>query len=648
VDSGVVAPRVSVGFDGWADVKELWPGEGEQNGIIERSNIPGKTNCFGESVYDPAAVANEEFVATYSDTLTDPAYVRPDVNGDLHHPLGVEVRQTSRTWSSSDFGDFVMVEYRMRNIGSNFLRNLYVGLYVDSDVGPANEANHHVDDIAGFRAVDSGTGDTINIAWIADNDGRSPGISNGPLNCPHISGTYVLVAPGQGRKFSFNWWISNTDVSLDYGPAWHSHADENVDSLGWTLIYGTPVGDRRKYQIMSNGEMDFDQIMTNHIQDAPPQIYRDYYSGQVHAEPWSMSDPSPNAPDIANGYDTRYLLSWGPIGVFDYIDPSGHPVYRLNPGEEIATTMAYVCGPYFHDPNNPQPNHQTIDSSLFNWTGFQLNARRAKYLFDQNYTFQPPVPPNNFRPVGSRNGGAGFAWEPPSLGTVQGYNLYGYAAGVERRRFNPALIIGNTYVVSELLNGTDWTFQIETVDNGWFVSALADTLVRIGAILPVTGLVAQTNGATVFLNWNASNDPTFSNYRVLRKDRLGDSTSFACFVPNFTDQTTLGGHVYYYWVLAENFLGLLSLPNLPIRVLAWSPQNRILLIDETDPISLVDSLRGGVSDAAVDAWYNQILSDLGEGYDIIEQPINSTIVFTFESLSQYDLVIVFLKKVPTC
>ena len=157
MEQGYETKRVSTGFDGWMDIKELYPGEGEGNGFTERSNIPGKVNCFGENVYDPAAIANEEFVATDSDTLTDPFWVAPDYDGTLHRPLGIKITQTSHEWSSQSFGDFVIFDYHFENISNNFLKNLFIGLYVDGDVGLISELDHHTDDITGFRALDPTT-----------------------------------------------------------------------------------------------------------------------------------------------------------------------------------------------------------------------------------------------------------------------------------------------------------------------------------------------------------------------------------------------------------------------------------------------------------------------------------------------------------
>jgi hypothetical protein len=85
-------------------------------------------------------------------------------------------------------------------------------------------------------------------------------------------------------------------------------------NMGWTEQYGSPMGDLHKYQVMSNGEIDFWQISVDNMANVPPQTYRDPWTGQISSKAWCTGNASPNASDIADGYDTRYLISWGPSG----------------------------------------------------------------------------------------------------------------------------------------------------------------------------------------------------------------------------------------------------------------------------------------------------------------------------------------------
>ena len=137
IDHGFETKRVSVGTDGWLNpsINEFWPAEGSTGAIYEQSNRRGKLDCNGNPVFDPSALAPEEYLATFSDTLTAMPWVESDPVDGSHRPLGIQVRQISREWSSPSFGDFIIVEEHIRNISSNFLTQLCIGLYMDADVG---------------------------------------------------------------------------------------------------------------------------------------------------------------------------------------------------------------------------------------------------------------------------------------------------------------------------------------------------------------------------------------------------------------------------------------------------------------------------------------------------------------------------------
>lgn len=396
-EDGFQTKRVSVGTDGWLSpsINEFWPGEGAANGIIERSNRPGLTNCLGEFVSHPDAVSDQDFFARYADTLRDRAYVEPDPIDQLHRPLGIEIRQTSYAFSQAFAEDFILIDYEIENIASNFLKNLYVGLYVDADVGPRDLREQHTDDICGFLEKYeeiNAQGDTvripIDVAWIADNDGRDVNSVSGPFIAPHVAGTRVIRGPNPRLRTSFNWWVSHGQVALDFGPAWEDYCRRDSMGMGWTRFYGTPMGDERKYQVLSNGEFDYWQIMVDRLSEVPPQVVI-RAPGDTLRKNWCTDDPSEDAADIADGYDTRYLLSWGPLGVRDYQDQSGRWIYRLNPGEKFNMTIAYVMGENFHDPTAPQPSNTNIDSSLFNFADLRENARWAKDVYD-NRMFDTP------------------------------------------------------------------------------------------------------------------------------------------------------------------------------------------------------------------------------------------------------------------
>lgn len=395
---GYEFPRVSTGTDGWIRprINEFYPPEGEPGRIIERSTRPNQFNRLGEYVTDQKnAVSEQDFVVVYSDTLKDDFWLDGDPIDGPHFPLGIKITQKSYAWSYAYAQNFIIIDWEVENIAGNYLKNLYVGLYIDADVGWEGEPNDwYLDDVCGFQRWfyydrPDGTPDSavINTAWIADNDGRPVSAASGnDFSAPSVTGVRVVRAPNPKLKTSFNWWISNPDSDLDFGPSWM----EDNSPGAWTNIYGTPIGDTRKYFVLSNGEFDYDQVRVNddeYIIDNP-QIDRDRWTHEeLDRHEWKIpgvTDETPEAlvNDLANGYDTRYLLSWGPLGVFDHFDQAGNRIYRLNPGEKFSMTIAYVAGDAFHNLNNPQPDNQIIRHDLFDFTSLRYNANWAAKVYD--------------------------------------------------------------------------------------------------------------------------------------------------------------------------------------------------------------------------------------------------------------------------
>jgi len=397
-EGGFEYPRVSIGTAGWVEGHEFQPGQVgglpiEEHGILERSTIPNTYNRLGEAVYSEDAIAEQDFIAAYSDTLTEQFWVLPDAIDGPHFPLGIRVEQRSYSWSYNYAQEFILIDYVVTNIASNFLKNLYVGLYIDADVGWEFENVVKDDDICGFQQwyyydrILPGGGTVydsliINTAWIADNDGRPQEVESGSqFTCPAVTGVRVVRAPNPRLRTSFNWWIRNPNPNLDYGPAW---VDDGAQSE-WTSTWGTPEGDARKYFVLSNGEFDFDQVYVRDpewIQDHP-QVLRDVETGEILEEhDWKIESNSQYATDIANGYDTRYMISWGPLGIYDHTDAQGNDIYRLNPGEEFHMTVGYVAGAAFHDLQNPQEDPDAIDPGKFNFANLRYNSAWAARVYD--------------------------------------------------------------------------------------------------------------------------------------------------------------------------------------------------------------------------------------------------------------------------
>ncbi|MFQ5906437.1 MAG: hypothetical protein ACE5JA_07680, partial [bacterium] len=161
----------------------------------------------------------------------------------------------------------------------------------------------------------------ITVAWLADADGLHPENA-----CPDmgysasVTGTRVVYPPPE--QISYNWYISDSDPDLDWGP----HRTEDPSD-----VEGTPMGDKAKYRIMSNGYFDPDQLC----------------------------DTLQYPPGVDSINDTRYLLSFGPND--------------LPAGDTLMMILAYVGGENFHN---------SEDLCDYNFDDLAINASWAYRVYD--------------------------------------------------------------------------------------------------------------------------------------------------------------------------------------------------------------------------------------------------------------------------
>ncbi len=345
---------VSQGADGWEGLQEMYPDVSPFGDMKKRSIIDPSA-----PEYD-GAISEQDYIAVYSDTfrtLSD-----ADESGRPHIPLHIEVTQNSYSWSYSYAEDLVLFDYQIRNIGNQRLRNVYMGIYVDADV-TGTDGQGFDDDICGFKPVQNRKygpcifPDTVYIAWIADNDGDFEGGAVEAKPAPHVTATRIVRTPAETLNVSFNWWISNGASALDFGPRERPVLGGDPFRDFGTGGTGTPVGDRNRYYTLRNQEFDYDQIYTASISSSD--------------EVWLAPPPS-LASDFADGYDTRYLLSFGP--------------FDISVGQTLPLSFSYLAGAEFHTdqsnaqqnlPDNPEAYYENLDFS-----DLGLNATWADWIYD--------------------------------------------------------------------------------------------------------------------------------------------------------------------------------------------------------------------------------------------------------------------------
>lgn len=359
---------VSVGADGWQRAHEMFPDESPFGEMTRRSIIDPSSSEY------EGAVSEQDFISVYTDTYTSGASgLSNDYFGRPHIPLNVQVTQRSYAWSYPYADDFVLFDYSIRNIGVERITKVYMGIYLDADCAPGGgladatpgdlgAGSEFQDDICGFRETsietlrvgntDVAYVDTVNIAWIADVSGDLNDIGQTAL--PSVTACRIVRTPAEQLDVSFNWWVSHGDASQDFGPqAINSYRNYTTGGTG------TPEGDVNKYHVLRNREFDYDQIYTASIRPGD--------------DTW-LVPPGDWAQEFANGYDTRFLLSFGP--------------FTIDPGQTLPISFAYVAGENFHvDPTNaidnlgndyrPDAYYQNL-----NFDNLSTNSRWASWVYD--------------------------------------------------------------------------------------------------------------------------------------------------------------------------------------------------------------------------------------------------------------------------
>jgi hypothetical protein len=307
--------------------REFHPDEAPFGQFIRRSTLSEDEQEREE------AVSEQDLISTYTDTfvfgVSNPSFDPIDVR--MHDPLGLEVTQRSYGWSFGYADDMVLFDYSIRNVGDYTLKDVYFGFFIDGDaalyaqnLAPRVDGAYVKgsiggdDDVTGiirtwpFGPSECDFEDTLNVAWTADNDGQPRNAED--FEVPNVLGFRMLRTPEPGQRFSFNWWVPNNNPNLDFGP---QRMDNFRNMAG---VIGTPLGDRNKYFMMSNGEVDYDQIEALKIKS--------------NDSVWLFTPNRNLLFQIAQGGDTRYIYSVGP--------------FEMRPGEVYNIPAAIVGAEAWH------------------------------------------------------------------------------------------------------------------------------------------------------------------------------------------------------------------------------------------------------------------------------------------------------------
>ena len=329
----------------------------------------------------------------------------------------------------------------------------------DGYIDPATDTQKTVDLNLAWAADNDGRHYTGTGFYTATGE---PGVGARLDGATGIVTVRVLRNPNPNLRYAFNMYVANSeDEGLDWGPRWKrglhgsnsnpnndpidgetpqpwlydltpaqlGYDDYNQDGLtngaGQPLaggrVEGRPAGDKGKYMVMSNDEFDYAQYDLNKV-DNIGLTDPDYMIGTPYAQAnkWQKwLDPSETLPpgetydgtvdkrnDLANGADTKYYLSFGPLGTEKTVsvaydsngdgivdDHKEKNVWQFGYGDSLKLTMAFIVNENFHTSLDQDPNYANdmlqdppdgIDPSLYEkgWYDALYNVVWAERVYD--------------------------------------------------------------------------------------------------------------------------------------------------------------------------------------------------------------------------------------------------------------------------
>ena len=527
---------VSAGVDGWFAIIELGPDNLQTGGSY-------RTGHF----------ADDEFVSLVNDTM-DYLGGLPDV----HIPMGLELTQTSYSWADTVYDDFIILDYVIRNIGGNHIRQGWVGFYYDCDIYHESQQYYgYNDDFSGCLDTflyDDDPSQSILIPYGFDNNG-DPAI-NSSWDTLSVTGVTTLLLLGSSfpvERMNFNWWISNGNPAYDYGPRHLGTPEDPLRPFSAGNL-GTPVNDEDKYYVMSHPEIDYNQIEI---------AIHDSSDGWVPPLPQQIVN-------FSGGFDTRYLLSFGP--------------FDLPPGDSITLAVAMVAAEGLHvNPDDWEDNFDLFNPGQFqqtlDFTELLLHCRRADSVFQSGYTLPYPGPPVGLRVLDYDDSYVTVTWHGSRRGDLTGYYLYAKDT-VYSDQWNR---------VTGLLSDTIGTFSVFNPTHELFIGvSLVDTLGREsetsfpalvvpGRPHPPNDLAVTLDSLIPVITWTPHDDTALLAFMIYRSIwegpyQLYDSTAAL----TYRDYGAESGVQYNYMVRASNILNLESDPVGPVTALPMALNRKIL------------------------------------------------------------------------
>ncbi|MFH1842949.1 MAG: hypothetical protein ABIF77_07050 [bacterium] len=192
------------------------------DGRIDEERLDGYDDD-GDGLVDEdfAQIGNQMMVCTMYDNTLLAREIYPD-----HEPLGLEVVMEAYAWEDRLADDLVVLNFTITNVSSQDIKDVYIGFFIDCDIGTRGQPNVENDDMVGYysgraRASD-GSYHGISLAYMYDGAAEEP-----------LPGYFGVGFLGGGiRAFQ------------------HFTAEQPFERGG------DPTNDAERYELMSRDELD--------------------------------------------------------------------------------------------------------------------------------------------------------------------------------------------------------------------------------------------------------------------------------------------------------------------------------------------------------------------------------------------------------
>ena len=204
-----------------------------------QSSIASTTQDSMAKYYSPYAVSHQDMISSFKDYS--------DVIIPNHTPLGLDIHLEAYAWNYSYADAFVILNYNLKNVSEDTIKNIYAGIWADASIANFNYTDYYTpgggftwyDNLNGFDQSLDISGFKRDIAYQYDADGDD-GWAQSYLGISALGSN----VPNQKLSTYYNQWVWTNSSNSDY-PAYSMplNDDERYDKMSSNV----PLGDGEGY-----------------------------------------------------------------------------------------------------------------------------------------------------------------------------------------------------------------------------------------------------------------------------------------------------------------------------------------------------------------------------------------------------------------